>query len=162
MVEIPAGVEDGSQICLRGQGRAGSGGGSPGSLYITLSVEPHPIFQRDDYDIVYDLPINVAQAALGDKVEVPTLNGQVKINIEPGTQSGRMVRLKGKGVPHLRDGGRGDEVVRFWVVTPKSLDEQQRRLFQELAKTLGKAESPKDKEGKGFSERIREALGGKA
>jgi molecular chaperone DnaJ len=162
MVEIPAGIDDGSQICLRGQGRAGAWGGAPGSLYITLSVEPHPIFQRDDHDIIYDLPINVAQAALGDKVEVPTLNGQAKINIEPGTQSGKTVRLKGKGVPHLRDGGHGDEVVRLWVVTPKSLDEQQRRLFQELAKTLGKAELPKDKEGKGFFERIREALGGKA
>ena len=162
MIEIPAGVEDGSQICLRGQGRAGSWGGAPGNLFVTLSVEPHPVFQRDNHDIIYDLPINFAQAALGDKVEVPTLNGHAKISIEPGTQSGRMVRLKGKGVPHLRDGGCGDEVVRLWVVTPKSLDEQQQRLFQELAKTLGKAESPKDKEGKGFSERIREALGGKA
>jgi molecular chaperone DnaJ len=162
MVQIPAGVEDGSQICLRGQGSAGSWGGASGSLYITLSVEPHPIFQRDNHDIIYDLPINFAQAALGDKVEVPTLNGHIRINIEPGTQSGRMVRLKGKGVPHLRDSGCGDEVVRFWVVTPKSLDEQQRQLFQELSKTLDKAELPKkDKEGKGFFERIREALGGK-
>jgi len=125
-------------------------------------VEPHSIFQRDDHDIIYDLPINFAQAALGDKVEVPTLDGHTKINIDSGTQSGKTVRLKGKGVPHLQDSGRGDEVVRLWVVTPKSLDEQQRQLFQDLAKTLGKAELPKDKEGKGFFERIREALGGKA
>jgi len=162
MVQIPAGVEDGSQIFLRGQGKAGSLGGAPGNLYVSLSVEPHSIFQRDNHDIIFDLPINFVQAALGDKVEVPTLDGHAKINIDPGTQSGKTVRLKGKGVPHLQDGDRGDEVVRLWVVTPKSLDEQQRQLFQELAKTLGKAELPKDKEGKGFFERIREALGGKA
>ena len=162
MVEIPAGVEDGSQIFLRGQGKAGSLGGTPGNLYISLSVESHSFFQRDNHDIIFDLPINFAQAALGDKVEVPTLDGHTKINIDPGTQTGKTVRLKGKGVPHLQDGGCGDEVVRLWVVTPKSLDEQQQQLFQDLAKTLGKAELPKDKEGKGFFERIREALGGKA
>jgi molecular chaperone DnaJ len=149
-------------VCLRGQGKAGSLGGSAGNLFINLSVEPHPFFQRDDHDIIYDLPINFAQAALGDKIEVPTLEGQVNITVDPGTQSGKTVRLRGKGVPHVQDAGRGDEVVRLWVVTPKSLDEQQRQLFQDLAKTLGKAELPKDKEGKGFFDRIREALGGKA
>jgi len=162
MVQIPAGVDDGSQVCLRGQGKAGSLGGSAGNLFITLSVEPHPFFQRNDDNIIYDVPINFAQAALGDKIEVPTLEGEVKIAVDPGTQNGKTIRLKGKGVPHLQDTGRGDQVVRLWVVTPKSLDEQQRKLLQDLAKTLGKAELPKDREGKGIFDKIREALGGKA
>jgi len=135
-VEIPPGVENGSQIRLSGEGEAGVRGGSPGYLYVTLSVAKHELFDRDGDNILYELPSNFAQAALGAEVEVPTLYGKTKLNIPSGSQTGKVFRLKDKGIPHLRRGGRGDQLVRLFVVTPDSLTKQQRQLFQELAKTL--------------------------
>jgi len=147
VVDIPAGVDDGSQIRLSGEGNAGSRGGSPGNLYVALSVREHPLFKRRGDNILYDLPINFAQAALGDEVEVPTVDSPVILKIPPGTQSGKIFRLKEKGVPRLRGGGRGDQLVMIHVVTPESLNEEQRRLFKQLAKTLGQATMPKEQKG---------------
>ncbi|MFC2002078.1 molecular chaperone DnaJ [Chloroflexota bacterium] len=136
-IEIPAGVDDGSEMRLRGEGEAGARGGSPGDLYIVLSVLKHEIFIRDGNDILFELPLNFAQAALGVEVEVPTLHGKSKLKIPSGSQTGKVFRLKDKGIPHLHRNGRGDQMVRLFVVTPDSLTKQQRQLFEELAKTMG-------------------------
>jgi len=135
-VGVPPGVEDGSQIRLRGEGEAGLRGGSPGNLYVSLSVAEHGLFTRDGANIFYDLPINFAQAALGAEVEVPTLYGKTKLNIPAGSQTGKVFRLKDKGIPHLHRRGHGDQLVRLFVATPESLTKEQRQLFQELANTL--------------------------
>jgi len=156
VVDIPAGVDDGSQIRLSGEGGAGSWGGSPGSLYVALSVREHPLFKRRGDNILYDLPINFAQAALGDEVQVPTVDSPVTLKIPPGTQTGKLFRLKERGVPRLRGGGRGDQIVMVHVITPESLNEEQRRLFKDLAKTLGPATIPKEQ--KGFSHKLKDAL----
>ncbi len=143
-VHIPPGVDDGQQLRLTGEGEAGFFGGSSGNLYINLSVRPHRFFQRDGENIIYELSINFAQAALGAEIEIPTLNGPITLSVPPGTQHGKILRLKGKGVPHLNDKGRGDQLVRISLVTPKSLDERQRKLFEELAKILPQPELPKE------------------
>ncbi|HEX77470.1 MAG TPA: molecular chaperone DnaJ [Dehalococcoidia bacterium] len=157
-VKIPAGVDNDSQIRLNGEGHAGGRGGSPGNLYIGLSVQPHQFLRRQGDDVFYELPLNFAQAALGDEVEVPTLDGTYKLKIPPGTQSGKLFRLKDRGIPHLHRGGRGDQIVRVVVVTPQSLDERQRRLFRELAESLGQASLPPEE--KGFFGKIKDAFGG--
>ncbi len=146
-ITVPAGVDDGSQIRLSGEGNAGTRGGSTGNLYVTLSVEEHQFFKRRGDDILYDLPINFAQAALGAEVEVPTVDGPSPLKIPPRTQTGRLFRLKEKGVPHLRGGGRGDQLVMVHVVTPEAINEEQRRIFEELAKTLGPTVMPKEEKG---------------
>jgi molecular chaperone DnaJ len=135
-VRIPAGVDAGAQIRLTGEGDAGAQGGGPGNLYVLINVRPHPIFKRDEDDILYELGINVAQAALGAELRVPTLDGDVLLRIPPGTQSDKVFVLRERGVPHLRGGGRGDQLVRVRVVTPQNLTPEQRRLFQQLAETL--------------------------
>jgi len=112
-------------------------GGSSGDLYVTLSVLKHEFFTRDGDDVLYELPINFAQAALGAEIEVPTLYGKTKLNIPASSQTGKEFRLKNKGIAHLRKNGRGDQIVRLLVVTPDSLTKQQRQLFQELASSLG-------------------------
>jgi len=138
-VKIPAGVDDGTQIRLMGEGETGARGGSSGNLYITLSVLPHQFFTRDGDNILYELPINFAQAALGVEVEVPTLDGEVKLKIPAGCQTGKVFQLKNKGIPHLHHlhrRGRGDQLVTLCVVTPDKLTKKQRQLFQELANSL--------------------------
>ncbi|MBA7678467.1 Chaperone protein DnaJ [subsurface metagenome] len=141
-VKIPAGVDNGSQMRLSGEGEAGTRGGSPGNLYITLSVKEHKFFTRDNDDILYELPINFAQAALGTEVEVPTLDGKTKLKLPAGSQTGQVFRLKGQGVAHLHRGGHGDQLVTLLVVTPDSLTKKQRQLFQELADSLSPANMP--------------------
>ena len=138
-VGIPPGVDDDSAIRLSGEGGAGVRGGSSGDLYVTLSVLEHEFFTRSGVDVLFELPINFAQAALGGEVEVPTLYGKSKLNIQSGSQTGKIFRLKDKGIPHLRRNGRGDQLVRLFVVTPDSLSKQQRQIFEDLAKTLGPA-----------------------
>jgi molecular chaperone DnaJ len=140
--DIPAGVDDGNRLCLDGEGNSGLYGGAPGDLYIDLSVRPHDLFRREGVDVLCDLPINFAQAAVGDEVEVPTLDGRTSLKIPPGTQHGKVFRLKGKGVPQLNSRGRGDQLVKVVVVTPRHLDGKQRRLFEELAKTLPQEKLP--------------------
>jgi len=159
-VKIPAGVDDGTQIRLNGEGDAGNRGGPPGNLYVTLSVQKHMLFRRDRDIIVYDLPVNFAQAALGDEVEVPTVDGSVMLKVPAGSQHGKVFRLKGRGVPHLRDPGRGDQLVKLYVVTPQSLDAKQKKLFKDLEKTLGKAALPNEE--KGFFDKIKGTFSGAA
>lgn len=143
-VNIPAGVDESQQLRLTGEGEAGFFGGPSGNLYIDLSVRPHQFFQRDGDDILYELPINFAQAALGAEIEVPTLDGRTVLSIPAGTQHGKLLRLKGKGIPHLDGRGRGDQLIKISVVTPKSLDGKQRKLFEELAKILPQPKLPKE------------------
>ena len=138
-IKIPAGVDDGSQIRLNGGGDSGTRGGPAGSLYINLSVTPHKFFRRDGDDILYELPVNFAQAALGDEIEVPTLNDNTRLKVPPGSQTGKVFRLKDRGIPHLRGSGRGDQLVTLLVVTPEKLNQKQRQLFQELAESLDMA-----------------------
>ncbi len=138
-VKIPAGVENGSQIRLSGEGDAGTRGGPPGSLYLSLSVKEHEFFKRDGDNILYELPLNFAQAALGAELEVPTLEGNVRLKVPSGSQTGQVFQLKNKGISHLYGRGRGDQLVTLLVVTPDSLTERQRQLLEDLAKTLAPA-----------------------
>ncbi len=135
-VKVPAGIDDGNGIRISGEGDAGSRGGSPGNLYVVISVARHEFFTRDGDNVIYELPVNFAQAALGTEVEVPTLYGDSKLKIPSGSQNGRVFKLNNKGIPHLRGGGRGDQLVVLRVKTPESLNKEQRRLFEELAKSL--------------------------
>jgi molecular chaperone DnaJ len=141
-ITIPAGVDDEYRLRLDGEGSAGVYGGPPGDLYVTLSVKPHSFFHRDGSDILYELPINFAQAALGDEVEVPSLDGKVDLKIPAGTQNGKTFRCKGKGISHVDARGRGDLLVKVVITTPQHLDKHQRRLFEELAKVLPRTEPP--------------------
>jgi molecular chaperone DnaJ len=137
MVKVPAGIDDGNGIRLSGEGDAGFRGGSPGNLYVVVTVKKHRFFTREGDNIIYELPVNFAQAALGVEVAVPTLYGEAKLKIPAGSQTGRVFKLRDKGVPHLRSMGRGDQLVLLRVVTPESLSKEQRRLFEELSKSLG-------------------------
>ena len=156
VVKIPAGVDHGQPIRLTGEGDAGAGGGGPGSLYVVVNVRPHPHFRRDEDDILYELPLNVAQAALGAEVTVPTIDGETRLTVPPGTQNDHVFVLRGKGVPHLRGGGRGDQYVRVSVVTPTELTKEQRRLFEQLAATLGTPVRPhEDGRDEGLLDKIK-------
>ena len=156
-VRIPAGVESGSQIRLSGEGEVGRYGGPQGNLYVLLRVRDHPLFQRDDHDILYDLQVNFVQAALGDETEIPTLDGPRPFGIPAGTQSGDVFNFQGLGVPHLRSSARGDMLVRVQVVTPTRLSEEQKQLLLKLAESLGIPATPQDE--KGLFEKIRDAMG---
>jgi len=136
-VKVPAGIDEGNGIRITGEGEAGSRGGSPGNLYVVISIKPHEYFTREGEDVIYELPVNFAQAALGAEVDVPTLHGTVKLKIHAGSQTGRVYRLRDKGIPRLHGIGRGDQMVALRVVTPESLTKEQKRLFEELAKSLG-------------------------
>jgi molecular chaperone DnaJ len=158
-VKIPAGVDHGSQIRLTGEGDGGARGGPAGNLYVDLQVQPHEHFKRIEDDLVYDLPLNVAQAALGSKVVVPTLDGEeIDLELKPGVQHGDVHVARGYGVPHLRGAGRGDLLVRLHVVTPTRLTEEQREIMQQLSEMLGTPDVPKGN-GNGFFDRLRDAFG---
>ncbi|HLG71033.1 MAG TPA: molecular chaperone DnaJ [Chloroflexota bacterium] len=160
-LKVPAGVDTGSQIRLTGEGEAGPRGGPNGNLYVAISVKKHAFFERDGQDILYTLPINFAQAALGDEVEVPTVDGKVMLKIPAGTQSGRVMRLKDKGVPNLRGGGRGDQHVYVKVVTPTDLSQRERELLEQLRDVSKKQPQPNEKHEKGgIFEKVKEAFGG--
>ena len=156
-VRIPAGVSDEAQMRLTGEGDAGLNGGPPGNIYVAIHVQPHELFQRQDSDIVYDLEVNIAQAALGAEMKVPTLDGPHSLRIPPGTQNGRVFVLRGKGVPHLRGQGRGDELVRVHVAVPTSLTAEQKRLLKDLAASLGNSGDGVD--DKSILCKIKDALG---
>jgi molecular chaperone DnaJ len=135
VVNIPAGVDDGINVRVTGEGEVSSRGGTPGNLYVILTVKPHPFFKRENNDIEYELPISFAQAALGDEAEVPTVDGKTTmLKIPPGTQSGRSFRLKGMGVPVVHSSARGDQHVIVKVVTPTNLTAEQKRLLEEFAR----------------------------
>lgn len=157
VVSIPAGVDNGIQIRLSGEGHAGVNGGPNGNLYLEIKVKTHEFFRRKDDDILLDLNINIAQAVLGAEVNVPTIDGTAKLSIPPGTQAGKVFRMKGKGVPNVRGGGRGDQLVIVNVDVPTKLTSQQRELFEQLAKTLGTEVRPQEKS---FLDLLKEVLGG--
>lgn len=136
-VKIPAGIDEGQQLRVQGQGEPGINGGPPGDLYIVFHVRDHEFFERDGDDIYCEMPITFAQAALGDEVEVPTLHGKVKLKVPAGTQTGTKFRLRGKGVPNVRGHGIGDQHVIVRVVTPTKLTERQKELLREFAKEGG-------------------------
>lgn len=136
-VKVPAGVENGNQMPLRGQGEAGENGGPYGDLYVIFRVGKSDTFEREGADIFYELPINFAQAALGDEVDVPTVHGKVKLKVPAGTQSDTVLRLRGKGAPRLRGSGMGDQHVTVRVVTPKHLTDKQREAMQIFGKEAG-------------------------
>lgn len=133
-VTVPAGVEDGDQMRLNGQGEAGKNGGPYGDLYVIFRVKPSKQFQRRGAEIYYEAPIHFVQAALGDEIQVPTVHGKVKLKIPAGTQTGTTFRIKGKGAPRLRGTGQGDQHVKVNIVTPKNLNSKQAEVLREFAK----------------------------
>ncbi|MFW6115981.1 MAG: molecular chaperone DnaJ [Chloroflexota bacterium] len=156
-VSIPPGVDDGTRIRLAGEGEGGTRGGPRGNLYLVLHVEPHPVFRRRDDDIMVEVEVNISQAALGGEIMVPTLDGEERITIEPGTQTDTVLRLPNRGVPHVKRNGRGDQLILLRVAVPKKLSGEQRDLFRELGDTLD-AESIIE-EKRGFLDDVREFLG---
>ena len=136
-VSIPAGIDDGQAVSLRGQGNAGKNGGPAGDLLITVQVRPHERFAREGNNIYIAEDISFVQAALGAEIEVPTLDGKVSLNIPEGTQTGSVFRLRNKGVPNMRGVGRGDEYVTVNIVTPKNLSGRQKELLKELGESFG-------------------------
>lgn len=156
-VTIPAGVDDGTRIRLSGEGQPGENNGPPGDLYILIRVRPHKYFRRRDQEILLDLDVNIAQATLGAKVEVPTVDGDVKLKIPPGTQPGSVIRMRGKGVPRLRNDGRGDQLVVINVRIPEKLDEEERELFEQLAEKMDSEVLPQER---GFFDRLKNVLSG--
>lgn len=162
-VKIPAGVREGLQIQVRGEGDAGERQAPAGNLYVVVHVKDHKFFKRKENDIILDISINIAQATLGDKIRVDTVDGKVELTVPPGTQTGKVFRLRGKGIPRLRsDGtnsGRGDQLVYVQVETPTQLSEKQRELFEELADTFGNDITPQPT-GRGFFDKVMDFLGG--
>lgn len=162
-VTIPPGVDDGTQIRLANEGESGLRGGPAGDLYVVLGVTPHEFFKRRNSDILLEVSINIARAALGDTITIPTVDGDEQVQVPAGTQSGKIIRMRGKGVPKLRrDGttsGRGDQLLILTVETPTRLTKEQRELLEQLAKTLGSEVVPQ-KSGRGFMDRVADFFGG--
>ncbi len=156
-VSIPAGVDDGTRIRLGGEGQPGENNGPPGDLYLLVRVQPHKYFRRRDNDILLDLNVNVAQATLGAEVLVPTVDGDVKLKIPGGTQPGKIIRMRGKGVPHLRSNSRGDQLVIVNITIPKKLDVEERELFEKLADKMDSKVLPQER---GFLDKLKNVLGG--
>jgi len=157
IVNIPAGVDNGNQIRLAGEGQPGMNNGPNGNLYLNVRVKSHKYFRRRENDILLDLDINVAQATLGAEVEVPTVDGEGMLKIPTGTQPGKVLRIRDKGVPHLRGNGRGDQLVVINVNIPNRLSSEQRTLFEELAESLGSEVRPQERS---FLDWVKDALGG--
>jgi molecular chaperone DnaJ len=156
-VSIPAGVDDGMRIRLAGEGEPGERGGPTGNLFVVLHVRPHPLFQRQENDIVLELPVNIVQATLGTELDVPTLDGTTKLTIPAGTQHAEVFRLRGKGVPILRSSRRGDQLVVVRVVVPEKLNDKQRKLLKELGESLGLESLGKD--NRSLFEKLIDAVG---
>ena len=154
-IEIPAGVEEGMQLSMRGKGNAGPQGGANGDLLINIEVKDHKHFSRDGQNIIYDLYLNFADAALGTSLEVPTIDGKVKIKVPAGTQSGKMFRLRGKGLPSVQAYGKGDQLIHVNVWTPKSLDAEEKALLEKIRGMKNFNPSP-GKTDKGFFERMKD------
>ncbi len=133
-VKIPAGADTGSKVKLTGMGGAGAKGGPPGSLYIELSVRPHPAFKREGNNLFVDVPVNISDAVLGGKIKVPTINGSVTMTLPPGTDSGKKFRLKGKGVPDRKRGIKGDEFAVIKIVVPRNANDKTKKALEEIGK----------------------------
>jgi molecular chaperone DnaJ len=157
-VSVPAGIDDGVKLRLTGQGEASTQGGPAGDLYVAVRIAPHKLFTRQGKQILVQIGVNVAQAALGDEIEIDTLDGPVAFKLPSGTQSGQQFRLRNKGVPDVRGGDRGDQVVTIHVMTPKQLTPEQRELFEQLGDSLGNAITQQPAQ-RGFFDKIKDALG---
>ncbi|QOR65587.1 molecular chaperone DnaJ [Cytobacillus suaedae] len=157
-IKIPAGVDDGQQLRVAGQGEPGVNGGPPGDLYVVFQVRGHEFFERDGDDIYCEMPLTFAQAALGDEVEVPTLHGKVKLKIPAGTQTGTKFRLRGKGVQNVRGYGQGDQHIQIRVITPTKLTEKQKQLLREFSDLSGH-EAP-DEQHDSFFAKVKRAFKG--
>jgi molecular chaperone DnaJ len=157
-IKIPGGVDTGSQLRISGEGESGAAGGPPGDLYVVVRAEEHAFFQREGSALLCEVPVGFAQAALGSSVEVPTVDGgKTKVNIPEGTQSGTTFRVRGQGVPHLGGRGRGDLHVTVRVVVPTKLTAEQRRLIEQIGKSLPSAEE-QEKE-RSFLGKVKDILG---
>ena len=158
-IDIPAGVEEGMQLSMRGKGNAGLKGGPAGDLLISIEEKSHDFLKRDGMNLLYDLHLNFADAALGTSVEVPTLQGKVKIKVPAGTQSGKIFRLKGKGIPAVQSYGKGDQLIYVNIWTPKKLDPEETALLEQMRGLQNFKPNP-GKSEKGFFEKMREFFGG--
>ncbi len=159
MVKVPPGVEDGMRLRLRGEGDVGINGGPPGDLFVFVRVKPHPLFRRFGADLEYEAVIDIFDAVLGTEIEVPTLERNIeKLNIPPGTQFGSTFRLRGRGLPFINDGGRGDLIVKVRIEVPQKLSEKERELLLEIVSLRGKKIN--DRGSKSFFERVKNAFGG--
>ena len=154
-VDIPAGMEDGMQLSMRGKGNSGRNNGPSGDLLISIEEKPHPDFTRDGQNLIYDLYVNFADVVLGNNVEVPTLGGTVKIKIPAGTQSGKIFRLKGKGLPAVNNYGKGDQLIHINVWTPKDLTAEDKQLIENVRQSPNFTPKP-GHTGKGFFDRMKE------
>jgi len=152
-VKVPAGVEDGMRLRLSGEGEAGIAGGPPGDLFVVMSVCDHPLFDRNGSDLHCQVPVSFSQAALGDEIEAPTLEGKVSLRITEGTQTGKVLRLRGKGLPSIRSSARGDQLLHIFVEVPSKLSKRQRQLLEEFAAESGDEVSPVTR---GFLEKLRD------
>src|SRR5262249_11647500 len=150
------GVDTGTRVRVAGEGEPGDSGGPPGDLYVVVHVREHPIFVREDDEVLCEVPGSFTQAALGAQIDVPTLDGQGEMKVPPGTQSGKVFRLKGKGIPHLHNPGRGDQHVRVHVETPTELNAAQRELLEKFAAACGEEVSPQTRN---FFEKVKELFG---
>jgi molecular chaperone DnaJ len=157
-VTIPAGIDEGATLRLSGQGEASAHGGRTGSLYIKVRIASHELFTRSNKTIHSQVGVNVAQATLGDELELATIDGPVSFKLPAGTQSGQQFRLRGKGAPDLRGGDRGDQIVSVHVVTPRHLTHEQRELFQQLAEVMG-SEVTQQPAHRTFFDKVKDALG---
>ncbi|RLQ98170.1 molecular chaperone DnaJ [Falsibacillus albus] len=156
-VKIPAGIDDGQQLRVTGQGEPGVNGGPSGDLYVVFHVRSHEFFERDGDDIYCEMPITFVQSALGDEIEVPTLHGKVKLKVPAGTQTGTRFRLKGKGVPNVRGYGVGDQHIKVKVVTPTKMNEKQKQLLREFADLSGQV---LDEHQESFFDKVKRAFKG--
>ena len=154
-IDIPAGVEHGMQLSMRGKGNAGKNGGGKGDLLINIEEKPHAHFSRDGQNIIYDLYVNFADAALGTSVEVPTLSKDVKIKIPPGTQAGKIFRLREKGLPSVQSYGKGDQLININIWTPKKLNDEERKILEKLRGMPNFQPNP-GKNEKGFFDRMKD------
>ena len=155
-VKIPAGIDEGARLRLSGEGEEGINGGPPGDLYVILHVNPHEFFERQGHDVHCKVPISFTQAALGGEIDVSSLHGQQALTIPRGTQTGAMLTLRGCGIPELRGGGRGNQIVHIVVQTPQHLTKRQEELLREFA-TL-EDEQPKTKKGRSWFQKVKETI----
>ncbi len=151
-VRIPAGIQNANRLRIQGEGESGMRGGGRGDLYLYINVKPHPIFKRDGYDIICEVPLTFPQAVFGAEIEVPTLEGMIMMKVPQGTQSGKIFKLKGRGIPRLDGYGKGDEFVRVIMETPVNLNKRQRELLKAFAEACGDNVTPMSKS---FMESVR-------
>jgi molecular chaperone DnaJ len=156
VVNIPAGIDDEQVISLRGEGEPGTKGGPTGDLYIVIRVKPHSIFKREGFNVICEIPITFAQAALGAEIEIPTLDGRINHTITEGTQTGTVIKFKSRGVRNLRGHGRGDQYVKVNIEVPKALNDKQKELLKQFADSIG---DDAHAMRKSFFDKMKDALG---